>query len=96
MLSLKLKKDYPNIRCIAYSPPGHLISKVVADYTKTFVLSVVLGDDIISRLSVRSVHNLKADILKVNFVLYSRLYFFLKFNFIKNKRRFIVPICLNI
>lgn len=64
MLSLKLKKDYPNIRCIAYSPPGHLISKVVADYTKTFVLSVVLGDDIISRLSVRSVHNLKADILK--------------------------------
>ena len=65
MLSLKLKKDYPNIRCIAYSPPGHLVSKTLADYTKSFVLSVVLGDDIVSRLSVRSIHNLKADILKV-------------------------------
>ncbi|CAF0732404.1 unnamed protein product [Brachionus calyciflorus] len=64
ILSLKLKKDYPNVRCIAYSPPGGLVSTSLADYTKSFVMSVVLGDDIVPRLSLRSVHNLKADILK--------------------------------
>lgn len=64
ILSLKLKKDYPNIKCIAYSPPGGLISSSLADYTKSFVMSVVVGDDIVPRLSLRSVHNLKADILK--------------------------------
>ncbi|RNA23552.1 sn1-specific diacylglycerol lipase beta, partial [Brachionus plicatilis] len=65
ILALKLKAQYENIKCIAYSPPGGLISTALADYTKSFVMSVVLGDDIVPRLSLRSVHNLKADILKV-------------------------------
>lgn len=64
ILALKLKAQYPNIKCIAYSPPGGLISSALADYTKSFVMSVVLGDDIVPRLSLHSVHNLKADILK--------------------------------
>lgn len=66
ILSLKLKTDYPNVKCIAYSPPGGLISEALADYTKSFVLSVVVGDDIVPRLSLRSVHTLKSDIIKVN------------------------------
>lgn len=74
ILSLKLKKDYPNIKCIAYSPPGGLISAALAEYTKSFVMSVVLGDDIVPRLSVRSVHNLKADILKVALFLFAFLF----------------------
>jgi len=64
ILALKMKSEYPNIRCIAYSPPGGLISTALADLTKTFIMSVVVGDDIVPRLSVHSVHNLKADILK--------------------------------
>jgi sn1-specific diacylglycerol lipase len=68
ILSLKLKKEYPNVRCIAYSPPGGLISKDLADYSRSFIMSVIVGDDIVPRLSIRSVHNLKADILKVNHI----------------------------
>ena len=66
ILALKLKSEYPNIKCIAFSPPGGLISQHLAEYTRSFVMSVVIGDDIVPRLSVHTVHNLKADILKVN------------------------------
>ncbi len=64
ILALKLKPEYPEIKCIAYSPPGGLVSEALSDYTKLFVMSVVVGDDIVPRLSVHSVHNLKANILK--------------------------------
>jgi sn1-specific diacylglycerol lipase len=65
IVALKLKSEYPNIKCIAFSPPGGLISQHLAEYTRSFVMSVVIGDDIVPRLSVHTVHNLKADILKV-------------------------------
>jgi hypothetical protein len=48
-----------------------LITKETAELTKSWCLSVVLGDDFIARLSVRSIHNLKADILKVSFLFIS-------------------------
>lgn len=64
ILAMKLKNEYPDIRCIAYSPPGGLISEALSDYTKSFVMSVIVGDDIVPRLSLHSVHNLKAEILK--------------------------------
>ena len=64
LISLKLRNEYPNLRCIAYSPPGGLINTGLSDYTKSFVMSVVTGDDIVPRLSLRTIHNLKADILK--------------------------------
>jgi len=65
LLALKLKEEYPTVRCIAYSPPGGLISTPLVNYTKSFVMSVIVGDDIVPRLSLRSVHSLKAQILKV-------------------------------
>jgi putative lipase involved disintegration of autophagic bodies len=64
VLACKLKAEYPSVRCIAYSPPGGFISAELAEYTKSFVMSVIIGDDIVPRLSIISVHNLKADILK--------------------------------
>ena len=66
ILALKLKSEYANVKCIAFSPPGGLISQHLAEYTRSFVMSVIIGDDIVPRLSVHTVHNLKADILKVN------------------------------
>lgn len=75
ILTLKLKSEYPNIKCISYSPPNGLVSREVAEYAKTFTMSVVLGDDIVSRLSIRSVHKLKADILRVSFVLNVNFHF---------------------
>jgi sn1-specific diacylglycerol lipase len=34
------------------------------EVTKSFILTVILGDDIVPRLSLRSIHSLKANILK--------------------------------
>jgi sn1-specific diacylglycerol lipase len=45
-LALKLKNQYENLKCIAYSPPGGLLSKRLADFTKKFTMSIVVGDDI--------------------------------------------------
>ncbi len=64
ILSLKLKKDYPRLKCISFGPPGDLISKTLVEYTKTFVLNVILGDDVLPRLSIRSIKNLKQEVLK--------------------------------
>jgi sn1-specific diacylglycerol lipase len=45
-LALKLKNQYDNLKCIAYSPPGGLMSKRLAEFTKKFTMSIVVGDDI--------------------------------------------------
>lgn len=69
LLSIKLINDYPNLRCIAYSPSSGVLSKEAVDFTRKFTLSVVVGDDLISRLSIRSIHTLTMDISEV-FLLY--------------------------
>jgi sn1-specific diacylglycerol lipase len=68
LLSIKLRKDYPNLRCIAYSPSSGLLSKEAVNFTRKFTLSVVLGDDVISRLSIRSIHSFTMDISEVFFL----------------------------
>jgi sn1-specific diacylglycerol lipase len=44
ILAIKLRDEYPNLRCIAYSVPGGLLSPALAEFTKSFVLSVIVGD----------------------------------------------------
>lgn len=67
LLSLKLRKEYPSLKCIAYSPPGAMVSPALADHMRSFVMCVIVGDDIVPRLSIRAIHDLKADILRVRF-----------------------------
>lgn len=64
LIGLKLKSQYPDLRVIAYAPPSGLLSVNLAEYTKKFVMSVVVGDDLVCRLSLRSVHYLKARVLR--------------------------------
>ena len=64
ILGLKFLKEYPDLKCICYSPPGGLMTQNLINLTKSFVLTVILGDDIVPRLSLRSIHSLKANILK--------------------------------
>ena len=64
ILGLKFLKEYPNLKCICYSPPGGLMTQNLIEATKSFILTVILGDDIVPRLSLRSIHSLKANILK--------------------------------
>ena len=58
ILSLLLKKQYPGLVCFAYSPPGGLLSLPAVELTKKFTTSVVLGKDLVPRLSLEKAHEL--------------------------------------
>ena len=42
------------VRCVAFSPPGGLLTPRVARASRAFTLSVFVGDDLVVRLSLRS------------------------------------------
>ena len=54
-----------HIYCYAYSPPGGLCSSTFAKDTLDFVFSIVVGDDLVPRLSMQSLHHLREEILQV-------------------------------
>ncbi|XP_023278447.1 sn1-specific diacylglycerol lipase beta [Seriola lalandi dorsalis] len=65
LLAILLRNSFPTLQCYAFSPPGGLLSKALADYSKDFVLSVVLGKDLVPRLSIPNMEDLKRRILKI-------------------------------
>ncbi|XP_041063294.1 diacylglycerol lipase-beta isoform X1 [Carcharodon carcharias] len=65
ILAMLLHDSYPELRCYAFSPPGGLLSKSLADYSKGFIISVVLGKDLIPRLSLGNIEDLKRRILRI-------------------------------
>uniref|UniRef100_A0A4W6FAP3 Diacylglycerol lipase-beta n=1 Tax=Lates calcarifer TaxID=8187 RepID=A0A4W6FAP3_LATCA len=65
VLAVMLRNSFPALQCYAFSPPGGLLSKALADYSKDFVVSVVLGKDLVPRLSIPNMEDLKRRILKI-------------------------------
>ncbi|KAG7261744.1 hypothetical protein CRUP_021353 [Coryphaenoides rupestris] len=65
LLAILLRNSFPTLQCYAFSPPGGLVSKALADYSKDFVVSVVLGKDLVPRLSIPNMEDLKRRILKI-------------------------------
>uniref|UniRef100_A0A8B9KWK8 Diacylglycerol lipase-beta n=1 Tax=Astyanax mexicanus TaxID=7994 RepID=A0A8B9KWK8_ASTMX len=65
LLAVLLRSTYPTLQCYAFSPPGGLMSKALAEYSKQFVVSVVLGKDLVPRLSIPNMEDLKRRILKM-------------------------------
>ncbi|GAA6226013.1 sn1-specific diacylglycerol lipase beta [Lates japonicus] len=65
VLAVMLRNSFPTLQCYAFSPPGGLLSKALADYSKDFVVSVVLGKDLVPRLSIPNMEDLKRRILKI-------------------------------
>ncbi|XP_066520546.1 diacylglycerol lipase-beta [Hoplias malabaricus] len=65
LLAALLRSTYPTLLCYAFSPPGGLMSKALAEYSKKFVISVVLGKDLVPRLSIPNMEDLKKRILKM-------------------------------
>lgn len=65
LLAILLRNSFPALQCYAFSPPGGLLSKALADYSKDFVVSVVLGKDLVPRLSIPNMEDLKRRILKI-------------------------------
>ncbi|KAK9530790.1 hypothetical protein VZT92_012272 [Zoarces viviparus] len=65
LLAILLRNSFPTLQCYSFSPPGGLLSKALADYSKGFVVSVVLGKDLVPRLSIPNMEDLKRKILKI-------------------------------
>ncbi|XP_047693689.1 diacylglycerol lipase-beta isoform X2 [Prionailurus viverrinus] len=65
LLAILLRSSYPQVRCYAFSPPRGLLSKSLYEHSKNFTVSLVLGKDIIPRLSVTNLEDLKKRILRV-------------------------------
>ncbi|XP_021535914.1 diacylglycerol lipase-beta isoform X2 [Neomonachus schauinslandi] len=65
LLAIMLRSAYPQVRCYAFSPPRGLLSKSLYEYSKNFIVSLVLGKDVIPRLSVTNLEDLKKRILRV-------------------------------
>ena len=59
ILGFILRARYPNTYVYSYGPPGGLINKIAQNEAQKFVVSVVCGDDFISRLSISSMYELR-------------------------------------
>lgn len=60
LLAMLLRPIYgERVHCWAYSPPGGLLSENTAKLTRSYVTSVVVGHDIIPRLGVRTMEQLR-------------------------------------
>ncbi|XP_041976956.1 diacylglycerol lipase-beta isoform X1 [Aricia agestis] len=64
LVALKLRPKYPHLKVFAFSTPAGLISREAARYTESFVLTVGVGDDLVMRLSVHSIENLRTKIIQ--------------------------------
>ncbi|PIO64618.1 triacylglycerol lipase, partial [Teladorsagia circumcincta] len=51
LLTLLLKQEYPDVRCFAFAPPGCVISENGIREMEQHVMSIVSGDDVVSRIS---------------------------------------------
>ncbi len=52
VLSFLLKLRHPDLQCYAFGPPGALLNQTAASISEEFTVSVIVGDDIVPRLSV--------------------------------------------
>lgn len=64
LVALKLRPKYPDLKVYAFSTPAGLISREAARYTERFVFTVGVGDDLVMRLSVDSIENLRTKVIQ--------------------------------
>lgn len=48
---LLFRQSYPEVKCYAFSPPGCVISEHGQPEMEQHVLSVIVGDDLVPRIS---------------------------------------------
>ncbi|XP_043192219.1 diacylglycerol lipase-alpha-like [Amphibalanus amphitrite] len=65
ILAILLRDQYPELRCFAYSPPGGLLSMPAVEYTKEFITSVVVGKDVVPRIGLHQLEQLRSDLMDV-------------------------------
>lgn len=65
MLGRMLLQQYPNLYCLCFSPPGCVFSERTANESKDYVVSYVLHNDIVPRLSYESLANFRNDLIEM-------------------------------
>lgn len=65
ILSVLLRPKYPLLRCLAFSPPGCVMSKELADECRKWTNSYIVGDDIVPRMSIEGFEELRDGILEM-------------------------------
>ena len=65
ILSLMLRPNYPDIRCLAFSPPGCIFDKHLAEECSSWMTSYVLDCDLVPRMSLESFEDLRDSILEM-------------------------------
>lgn len=63
LLSIMLHDKYPSLLCLCFEPPGCVVSENLS-WCHDFIVSFVLGDDIVPRLSYDSLKNLRDEVLE--------------------------------
>lgn len=64
LVGAKLYSKYPTLKVYGFATPSGLLSREAAKFTEHFVYTVVIGDDVIARISLEAVENLKVGILE--------------------------------
>lgn len=59
---LREEEHLENVSCVAYNPPGMLISEQGIPLFKPFCTTIVTGDDLICRMSLNSLDLIKSDL----------------------------------
>jgi len=65
MLGRLLRKQFPSLYCLCFSPPGCVFSERTAKESRDYVCSYVLHDDIVPRLSYASLANLRNELIEM-------------------------------
>lgn len=63
VLSLLLHSQYPRLKCFAYGTPASVFDARTAVDCSSFVTTVVLGSDMVSRLNIHSLSTLREEVL---------------------------------
>uniref|UniRef100_A0A7S2ETV8 sn-1-specific diacylglycerol lipase n=1 Tax=Ditylum brightwellii TaxID=49249 RepID=A0A7S2ETV8_9STRA len=63
ILALMLRRKYPDLKGLCFSPPGCVFSRKTADECKEFITSYALNTDLVPRLCLKSLENLRNEVL---------------------------------
>jgi predicted lipase len=62
LIAIFCKSAYPQLKCFGYGMPGSVCNDVMNDDCKHYVYSIVLGDDLIARMGVVALSQLRANV----------------------------------
>ncbi|BHF75081.1 hypothetical protein SprV_0501817600 [Sparganum proliferum] len=63
LMSVLLRTQYPELKAYAFEPPGALMNEKLSEYTRDFLVSTIYGFDVVGRLGVATLEDLRARVM---------------------------------